>query len=225
MKRHAIIHLVGYGEDVPSSKFHSIWAERSEPSSRQWWTEGSATGFRDNETAISQMDSVMQNFMKTTATRQAQVAVGKNGEAILGRAYTWSVPEKPTAVLTDQFLLASLSKMFCEAAIQQLFDEGVLNPTTRPWSRFVNEDPWSTRPRDPPNQPADHRLFDITVQQLLDHQGVGTSVNLETSYPRCERLQTPLTAAVDLLPSTTSFLTCSALHWILLQARRLCTRT
>jgi hypothetical protein len=159
------VFLAAAGNDVQDVVYHSVWAEQANPSPRQWRATGTAHGFRDNDAAINSIDTTMKQFMQATGIRQAQVAVGKNGAVLLERAYSWSEPEKHTTVSTDRFLLASVSKMFCAAAIKTLVDSNKLTMQTKPW--HLGGYPWVR----PLTDTADIRVLDITIANLLDHEG------------------------------------------------------
>jgi CubicO group peptidase (beta-lactamase class C family) len=68
--------------------------------------------------------------MQTNALRAAQFTLSKNGSVLLARAYTWAEPGYRLTQPSDRFLLASCSKMFCEQAIQTLYNSGALKPPT-----------------------------------------------------------------------------------------------
>ena len=78
---------------------------------------------------------------------------------ILERAYSWSESTRPTTEPTDIFLLASISKMFLEAVIQILFNDGKLESSTKAYPLLGY------------SNPPDARLTEITIQDLLDHYG------------------------------------------------------
>jgi CubicO group peptidase (beta-lactamase class C family) len=62
----------------------------------------------------------MENWMKVNGMRQAQFTIGKNGNILLQKAYSWSEATRHTKVTNDVFLLASISKAFLAAAVQTL---------------------------------------------------------------------------------------------------------
>jgi len=68
--------------------------------------------------------------MQANAVHAAQFTLSKNGSVLLARAYTWAEPGYRLTQPSDRFLLASVSKMFCEQAIQTLYNSGQLNPPT-----------------------------------------------------------------------------------------------
>ncbi len=101
----------------------------------------------------------METFMKTNGVRAAQVAFGQNGTTEFARAYTWAEPGYRVTQPGDRFLLASCSKMFCEAVIQA---SSTPKPCRRPTSAYAKL---------ALSHPADPRSDQITIQELLDHTG------------------------------------------------------
>lgn len=97
--------------------------------------------------------------MKVNGMRQAQFTIGKNGNILLQKAYSWSEATRHTKVTNDVFLLASISKAFLAAAVQTLYDSHKLTPNTKvyPLLGYTNT--------------PDARLQQITVDQLLTHYG------------------------------------------------------
>ena len=153
------IHLSGGGAGS-DTRFIGFWAQQDQPTLRSWRATGTARGFKNNPAAIASVDSVMQTFTKAAGVRQAQVAVGKNGNILLERAYSWSESTRHTTQPNDIFLLASVSKMFCAAAIQNLFDRRILYPTDKVYAKLGYT-----------GTPNDRRVNDITIQDLIDHKG------------------------------------------------------
>ena len=153
-----IIHLQGGGTGN-NANFAALWAEQDIPTPRSWQVVGSVTGFQDNSAAETGADSLMENFMKTNGVRQAQFTIGKNGNILLQKAYSWSENTRPTTATDDVFLLASISKAFLEAAVQTLYNSGKLTSGTRvyPLLGYTNT--------------PDPRLQKITVDELLNHAG------------------------------------------------------
>ncbi|OCK94387.1 uncharacterized protein K441DRAFT_611493 [Cenococcum geophilum 1.58] len=154
-----LINLQGGGSGS-NTRYAAIFAQQDILTPRAWRAVGgAATGLKDVGGSISKVDGIMQAFMERNGVRQAQVSIGKKGSMLLERAYTWAEPSRHTTQIADPFLLASLSKAFCEAAVQPLFDSNKLKPDSKvyPLLGYTN--------------PSDKRLNDITVQQLLDHHG------------------------------------------------------
>ncbi|KAI9672357.1 MAG: hypothetical protein M1817_003379 [Caeruleum heppii] len=154
-----IISLQG-GGPVGSARFAAVWAEQDLPQPRQWATsEGIIAGFKDNAAAVSTIGGLMKTFMQKHGVRQASLAINLRGTWRLAIGYTWSEMQRPLAATSHRFLLASVSKMYCAAAIQALYTAGRLTPTTKVYPRLGY------------TNPGDARLNDITVQQLIDHTG------------------------------------------------------
>ncbi|KAF8909654.1 penicillin-binding protein [Gymnopilus junonius] len=153
-----IVHLQGGGTGS-NANYAAIFATQDIPTPRSWRVTGSVTGFQNNNAAANQADSLMQSFMQANGIRQAQFTVGLNGNIILQRAYSWSESTRHTTSTSDVFLLASISKMFLEAAVQTLYDRNLLTPSTLvyPLLGYTNT--------------PDARLQQITVDQLLTHYG------------------------------------------------------
>ena len=111
-------------------------------------------------------DKIFQEFMKANGVRAAQFALSKNGLILLSRGYNWAEPGYRITNPTDRFLLASCSKLFCAQAIQTLFKEGLVEPSTRAYP-LLNQ----AYPSHGFSNPPDLRSDSITIQQLLDHRG------------------------------------------------------
>jgi CubicO group peptidase (beta-lactamase class C family) len=140
----------GSGADA---RYAAIFAKQDVPAARQWTVTG---------TEIPQLagfDGAMQSFMHTYCVRAAQLAIAKNGTTKLSRGYTWAEAGYRVTQPTDRFLLASCSKMFLEAAVEELYEAKELTPDTKvyPLLGFSG--------------PKDSRCDSITIQELLDHRG------------------------------------------------------
>ncbi len=109
--------------------------------------------------AYAAIENAVTSFMKTNSVRAGQLSVARNGAIQYKRAFTWAEADYPITQPSSLFRLASCSKAFVEAAVQTLYDEGVLQTGTLvfPTLGFSN--------------PGDPRSNTITVQELLDHMG------------------------------------------------------
>ncbi|EON67670.1 hypothetical protein W97_06813 [Coniosporium apollinis CBS 100218] len=153
-----IINLSGGGVGA-NARFTAIFAQQDVPSARAWTATGTTTGFKNNAASMATVDGIMKTFMQTNGVRQAQISIGRNGAALLQRAYTWAEPGRHITQPADAFLLASVSKAFVVAAVQSMFNSGRLTPGTKVYPRLGY------------TNPRDARVANITVQQLLDHTG------------------------------------------------------
>jgi CubicO group peptidase (beta-lactamase class C family) len=103
--------------------------------------------------------------MQNRGVRSGALAVGRNGALQLSHGYTWAENDYPTTQPDSLFRLASVSKAFACAAIQQLLDADTIETTTRVFPYLgITAPALST-------QTPDSRINQITVQQLVDHQG------------------------------------------------------
>jgi len=152
-----LIHLQA-SKSGSSTTYAAIFAEQFVPLSRAWSASGDVTGFKNNEAAVEAMDTTMRSFMELSGIRQAQVAIALNGTVIAERAYTWAESDRAIVTPNDQFLLASVSKMFTHAATARLIDAGLLNLSTPVFPRMGLV-------------PEDTRANEITVQHLINHEG------------------------------------------------------
>ncbi len=135
------------------TRYAAIFAQRDIPLPRLWHVSGARVP------ALAGFDRIMQTFMQANGVRAAQLTIGKDGDIKFSRAYTWAESGYRRTQTSDVFLLASLSKMFTEAAIQSLYDTGKLTTTTAAYPLLGM------------SGPADPRSDTITIQQLLDHMG------------------------------------------------------
>ena len=139
------------GGSTVNPVYAAIFATQDTPLSREWTVTGEAVP------ELAELDQVMQRFMQANGVRAAQLAVGKDGVTIFSRAYTWAEPGYRITELSTRFLLAGCSKIFLEAAVQTLYDESKLKPTTPVYPLLGFSDPLDTR------------SDSITIQQLLDN--------------------------------------------------------
>lgn len=110
------------GGTTANAVYAAIFAKQDIPSARQWTATGTTAP------SLAAFDAAFQKFMQTNAVRAAQFTLSKNGSVLLARAYTWAEPGYRITHPSDRFLLASCSKMFCEQAIQTLYNSGALKP-------------------------------------------------------------------------------------------------
>lgn len=137
-----------------------------EPTSRQWYvTTNSESSSPDQMTA--ELDDAMKTFMQYYNVRNAQLSFGQNGVVQGERAYSWNDSEEAKLYITlteNLFLLASVSKAFCNAAIYTLYPDASIRANTRVFTDVLG---YSS------NDPTmgDQRLPTITIKNLTDHLG------------------------------------------------------
>ncbi|KAF5610901.1 penicillin-binding protein [Fusarium subglutinans] len=113
--------------------YNVIFQELLEPKARHWHAAGKEIGSPREDKSL---DSIMERFMKTNGVRQAQVAIASRGVIKAERAYTWAEDDRETVATNDNFLLASVSKMFTTAAVDNLIKRGKLYPWTKVYKRL-----------------------------------------------------------------------------------------
>ena len=116
------ICVQGGGVGRPDTLRGYLCAERHSPSPVCWRVTGAPVP------ALAGFDQIMKTFMQANGVRAAQLTIGKDGDIKLARAYTWAESGYRRTQISDVFLLASLSKMFTEAAIQSLYDSWQVDP-------------------------------------------------------------------------------------------------
>lgn len=139
------------GGSTSNPTYAAIFATQDIPFNRAW----SITGAEVPD--LAELDQIMQEFMQANGVRAAQLAMSKNGFVVFSRAYTWAESGYQVTEPNTRFLLASCGKIFLEAAVQSLYDDGKLKPGTRAYPLLGFSDP------------LDPRSDTITIQQLLDH--------------------------------------------------------
>lgn len=147
------LHGGGSGDEA---YFTVIFAEHSVPEARKWTATGPVNGFLDNEATTTAFDDTMRTWMQKNGVRQAQIGIALNGSTIAERSYTWAESNRAVVEPDDVFLLASVSKIFAYAAINNLLEAGDLELSTLVYPLLGY-------------QPADARANNITVDHLLRH--------------------------------------------------------
>jgi CubicO group peptidase (beta-lactamase class C family) len=110
------------GGTTANAIYAAIFAQQDVPFTKQWTATGTPVP------SLAAFDNAFQQFMQINAVRAAQFTLSRNGTPLLERAYTWAEPGYRITQPSDPFLLASCSKMFCEQAIQTLYNAGKLQP-------------------------------------------------------------------------------------------------
>jgi CubicO group peptidase (beta-lactamase class C family) len=139
------------GGSTTNPVYAAIFATEDAPLTREWAVSGEAVP------EFAELDQMMERFMQANGVRAAQLAVVKQGLTIFSRAYTWAEPGYRITELFTRFLLSGCSKIFLQAAVQSLYDDNKLKPTTLVYPLLGFSDP------------LDPRSDSITIQQLLDN--------------------------------------------------------
>jgi CubicO group peptidase (beta-lactamase class C family) len=124
-------------------------------------TNSSSSGV---EFAVS--DKIINSFIHKWSIAGASVAISRDGKLIFAKGFGYA----DTASLTEvqpfsQFRIASISKLVTAVGIMKLNEEGKLSLDAKVFGPDgILNDPYYSEPKD-------KRVFDITVSQLLGHEG------------------------------------------------------
>lgn len=113
---------------------------------------------------MSHYDTAISNLLKNWNVPGAAIAVVKDGRLILARGYGKADKKTALSVQPDAlFRIASISKSITAIAILKLIADGKLNYNDKAFS-MLNLQPM-------PGAIVDSRLNNITIRNLLEHQG------------------------------------------------------
>lgn len=114
----------------------------------------------DQVAAFAAVDAALVSFMEKVGSQGASIAISKDGKLLYSRGYGWSDQARTRPVATDSlFRVASVTKPITAALIRQAAREGKLSLEANAFELL------ELKPV------ADPRLGDITIAQLLAHQG------------------------------------------------------
>src|SRR5215210_3295464 len=117
--------------------------------------------------SMSQCDTQMQTFLNNYQIPGATLAIAKNGRLVYMRAFGTADQAGTELTRPDHmFRIASISKPITSIAIMQLIAIGQLSLSDKPFGPggILNGDPYFANAN-----VTDARIFDITIQNLLEH--------------------------------------------------------
>ena len=123
-----------------------------------------------NNNPVSQnypeVDKIVNSFLHKWSVAGASVAVSKNGKLVFARGFGLAdTVERTKAQPFSQFRIASISKLITAIAVMKLHEQGMLSLEDKVFGPAgILNDPFF-------NDPKDKRVYDITVEQLLSHEG------------------------------------------------------
>lgn len=125
----------------------------------------SQTGIFSNQ--FSSCDAIVQNFLNTYQIPGLSIAISKNGKLVYNRGFGNSNLSLTEPVFPyNLFRLASVSKPITSIAIMKLYQNGQLSMNDKvfgPGGILENHPFFSAA------NITDNRIYDITVQELLEH--------------------------------------------------------
>ena len=123
-----------------------------------------------NDTDLSQdfpvTEKIVNSFLRKWSIAGASVAVSKDGKLIYARGFGYAdTVERVQAQPYSKFRIASISKLVTAIAVMKLHEEGKLSLKDKVFGPDgILDDPYFSNPKD-------KRVYDITVEQLLSHEG------------------------------------------------------
>lgn len=148
---------------------------------------------------MSQCDAQMQTFLTNYQIPGATLAIAKNGRLVYMRAFGNADQAGTEATRPDHmFRIASISKPITSIAIMKLIENGQISLSDKPFGPggILNDDPYFAGAN-----VTDPRIYDITIQNLLEHSaGWNRDVQLSSSplppypwvYPGSDPIDFPL---------------------------------
>lgn len=154
---------------------------------------------------MTSADNLVKNFMTTYGVNGLSIAMAKDGKIVYSRGFGYQNLSKTIAVQPHNlFRIASCSKQITAIAIMKLLQEGKLSMSSKVFGPgAILED----APVISTSTISDTRVYNMTVQQLLEHTaGWDRSVNCNPSptppYPYyfagCDPIDNPLTVSMTL---------------------------
>jgi len=114
---------------------------------------------------LSDFDVRMTDLMARWHLPGAQLAIAKDGRLVLSRGYGYADLERKQPVQPDSlFRIGSVSKTLTAVAILKLLESGLINLNDKAFRILSDLKP-------PKGASVDQRLYEITIQQLLQHEG------------------------------------------------------
>ena len=116
--------------------------------------------------ALASFDELMRKFVRENNIPGAALAVAKDGRMVYARGFGFADREKNKHVQPESlFRIASISKPLTAVAIMQLVEKGKLKLEDKVFSILPHKAHLATGTK------IDSGLAEITIQQLLQHQG------------------------------------------------------
>src|SRR3954471_13649648 len=117
--------------------------------------------------SMSPCDAQMNAFLSKYQISGATLAIAKNGKLVYMRAFGTADQAGTELTRPDHmFRIASISKPITSIAIMQLIESGQLSLSDKPFGPggILNVDPYFANAN-----VTDPRIYDITIQNLLEH--------------------------------------------------------
>lgn len=148
-----------------------------------------------NLSSLKPMDSEIERFRDKWEIKGISLAVTRHDSLLYAKGYGWADEEAGIPMETSSMMrIASASKLVTAAAIMKLVDKGRLSLDSKVFGEkgILNDTAFS-------NSVRDKRIFDITVDHLLQHKGgftlgAGDPMFNTADIMEVKRLKTPPTS-------------------------------
>ena len=111
---------------------------------------------------LEAVDAILLDWLRANGFEAATIAIMKDRRLVYEKGYGWQDEDRTRPILPDAIMrLASNTKPVTARAIQQLIEDGMLDPE-EPVYEYLGISPTDTL--------NDRRILEITVQHLLDHE-------------------------------------------------------
>jgi CubicO group peptidase (beta-lactamase class C family) len=109
------------GGSAGSARYAALFAKEDKVQARALTVTG------EQISALSDLDSIVERYMRKDAIRAAALAVSRKGRMLFARGYTIAEPNYPVTEPNTVFRIASCSKALTSVAVHALADSGALN--------------------------------------------------------------------------------------------------
>jgi CubicO group peptidase (beta-lactamase class C family) len=116
--------VVQAGGSDTATRYAALFVRNDQPIARRWAVTGASFE------GVAEFDGIVRTFMTAHAIRALSVAVARAGGVVVNRGYTWAEPSYPITQPDTLFRVASVSKIFTDAAIDRLVSAGALSFST-----------------------------------------------------------------------------------------------
>ncbi len=158
-----IIFTAAYIRKEKTDKDHKTTA--SNIPARNW--ADSLTNELSDIPELSKMDREIERFIGKWGIKGLSLAITRNDSLLYAKGYGWADLENETKMTPNHIMrLASASKLVTAIAIMRLVEEGKLKLDSKVFGPdgILNDTAYSSAIND-------RRLFDLTVDNLLQHKG------------------------------------------------------
>lgn len=150
-----------------SGSISSITFSDEKPEAPRFQLNKELTNAKSDVEALHPMDAEIERYLKRWEIKGASLAISRNDSLVYAKGYGWADEEAQTPMQPGHMLrIASVSKLLTAVGIMKLVETNRLHLTDHVFGPdgVLNDTVYT-------NAVRDKRHFDITVEQLLRHEG------------------------------------------------------